>query len=63
MACIVHREADRIGVFLLDSVHDILIALAKAEVDDFHAGVPQDTGHDLDATVMAVEAKLGQHDA
>src|SRR4051812_20231425 len=56
-----HREPDGVGVLLDDGLHDLLRRLVQAGVDDLHAGVAQRTGHDLRATVVPVEAGLGDH--
>jgi hypothetical protein len=34
--------------------------LPKTGVDDFHTGVAQCSGNDLDAAVVTIEADLGQ---
>ena len=55
-------EADDVDVFLHGGGSDHLRGLAQAGVDDFHTGVAQSTGDYFGATVMAIEARLGdQH--
>src|SRR5215470_7716932 len=55
-------EADDVDVFLGGGGGDHLRGLAKASVNDFHAGVAEGAGDDLGAAVVAVEAGLGnQH--
>ena len=56
-----HRDADHVGILLLDGIDDRVGRLAEAQVDHLHAGVAQDAGDDLESPVVAVEAKLGQH--
>src|SRR5258708_31086298 len=55
-------EADNVDVFLDGGGGDHLRGLAQAGVDDFHAGIAQGTGDYFCASVMAIEARLGdQH--
>jgi hypothetical protein len=35
----------------------------QAGVDDVHAGITQSAGDDFDATIVAIEADLGEQDA
>ena len=58
---VVHRQADRVGVLLLDRGYHGFGGLAQAQVDDLHAGVAQHAGHHLESPVVAVEAEFGQH--
>ena len=57
------RDADRVGVLLDRGLDDLLGRLVEAGVDDLHAGVAQRAGDDLGATVVPVEARLGDDDA
>ena len=57
------READQVGVLLDRGLHDLLGRLVEAGVDHLVAGVAQRAGHDLGAAVVAVETRLGHHDA
>src|SRR5467141_4136220 len=55
-------EADDVDVFLDGGGGDHLGSLAQAGVNDFHAGVTQGTSDYFCASVMAIEARLGdQH--
>jgi len=56
-------EADDVDVFLGGGGGDHLGGLAKASVDDLHAGVAEGAGDDLGAAVVAVEAGLGNQHA
>src|SRR6267142_4551499 len=53
------READDVDVFLDGGGGDHFRGLAKAGVDDFHAGVAEGPGDDLGAAIVAVQARLG----
>src|SRR5207302_3756175 len=57
------RDADRVCVLLDRRLDDLLRRLMQARVDDLHAGVAQGTRDDLRATVVPVEAGLGDDDA
>ena len=57
------READRVGVLLDHGFGDLLRGLVEAGGDDPQACVAQGAGDDLGATVVAVEARLGDDDA
>src|SRR5262249_10594502 len=56
-------EPEPVSVLVGCRTHDGLRRLPQPGVDDVHAGIAQGAGHDLDATVMAVQADLCQHDA
>src|ERR1039458_5908335 len=58
-----NREADDLNVFLERGIDNHLRGLAEAGVDDFHAGIAKGAGNDLGATVVTVEARLGDQDA
>ena len=60
MAGVVHRQANGIGIFLLGGSHDAVGGLTQSEVNDLHACISQNSSNHLDATVVPVEAKLGQ---
>ena len=49
-------ETDAVDVFLDGSGDDHFGGLAKAGVDDLHAGITQSTGDDFGAAIVAVEA-------
>src|SRR5712691_817916 len=56
------RQADDLRVLLQSRVDDHLRRLTQAGVDHLVAGVPQGAGDDLDASVVTVQADLGEHD-
>src|SRR5450759_1154723 len=58
-----NREADRVDVFLNGRGDDLLRGLAQAGVDDFHAGIAKRTRDDFRATVVSVQAGLGDENA
>ena len=58
---LLHRQADHVGVLLLDRGDHGLGGLAQTQVDDLHAPVAQHAGHHFEAPVVAVEAEFGQH--
>src|ERR1039458_5758922 len=57
-----HRESDHVDVFLDGGRRDRLGGLEEAGVDDFHAGVAQQAGDDLDASIVTVEANFRHQD-
>src|SRR6266702_1573202 len=52
---------DVVGAPVGEQLDDLLRRLAQAGVDDLDPGVAQGTRHHLDAPVVAVEARLGDH--
>ena len=63
-----HREADHVNVFVDGGGRDHLWRLTKTGVDDLHAGVTQDSSHNLHTAVMTIKAHFGhqhtrRHDA
>jgi len=55
-------ETDDVDVFLDGCGGDHLGSLAKAGVDDLHAGIAQGASDDFGAAVMAIQARLSnQH--
>ena len=56
-------QAQPVGVLVGHGADDRLGRLPEPGVDDFHAGVAEAAGDDLDAAVVAVEADLGQNNA
>jgi len=57
------READYVDVFLNGGGGDHFRGLAKAGVDDFHAGVAEGAGDNFCAAVVAIEARFGDKHA
>ena len=67
------RTEEELGDAFVDEVDDVLSGragggdhlrgLAKAGIDNFHAGVAEGAGNDLGAAVVAVEAGLGDQHA
>ena len=55
-------QTDDVDVFLEGRFRDHLRSLADAGVDDLAAAVAQCAGDDLGATVVAIEARLGDED-
>ena len=56
------RQPDHVDVFLERSRGDHLGRLAQAGVDDLEAFVAQAAGEHLRATIVAIEAGLGDED-
>ena len=52
-----------IRILLERSSHNLLGRLAQSGVDDLHARVPQRSGDDLGAPIVAVEARLSVNTA
>jgi hypothetical protein len=57
------RETHGVGILLDHGGHDLLGRLVQAGVDDLHARVAQGARDDLRAPVVAIEARLCDHDA
>ena len=58
-----HRQPDGVGVLLEGRLGDLLRGLVQTRVDHLEPGVAQCPGDDLGATIVAVEAGLGDDDA
>ncbi|MDQ0714715.1 hypothetical protein QFZ55_004167 [Streptomyces luteogriseus] len=56
-----HGEPDAVGVFLDRGVDDLAWGLVEPGADGLDPRVPQGAGDDLGASVMPVEAGLGDH--
>jgi hypothetical protein len=56
-------EPDGVDILLHGGLGDHLRRLMETGVDDLEAGVTQGAGDDLGATIVAVEAGLGNQDA
>jgi hypothetical protein len=57
------RQAHGVGVLLHDRLGHLFGSLVQTGVDDLEAGVAQSAGDHLRSPVMAVESRLGHHDA
>jgi hypothetical protein len=56
-------QSEPVCILIVDGSHYSFRRLPKTSVDNCHACVAQGTGHDLDATVVPVEADLSEDDA
>ncbi len=57
------RQPDDVGVLLERGGHHLFRGLAQAGVDHLHARVAKAARNHLGAAVVAVEARLGDHDS
>ena len=56
-----HGQPDTVGVLGDRGLDDLLRGLVQPGVDDLHAGIAQRAGNNLGATVVAIQARLGDY--
>src|SRR5258705_4437266 len=54
-------EPDRVGVLLHGGAHDLPRGVVQPRVDGLEARVPEGARHDLGASIVPVEPRLGHH--
>jgi hypothetical protein len=56
------RESERVGVFLNNSLHDLLGGLMQAGIDNLKTGITQSPSDHFCAPIVTVEAGFGDYD-
>ena len=61
MSCVVHGDADHVGVLLFDRGNDVVGGLAEPQVDDLHARIAEHSCHHLEPAIVAVQPQFGEN--